>query len=201
VELADLAAEIARRLPRLSRRDVLELAAFSAVLGACKQPGRDRGDHGPSSGEIPAPAPKTALDAPAVRALEAATARILPAAADFAGARDAHVMTFIDRQLAIAPFARLAPAMVALARALDAQATTRGKPAFAVLDVAEQDQVLEQLARGAWTGVQLPQRELFRVLHGLTLEGFLADPAHGGNRDGVGWAAIDFGGGGHHHGG
>jgi gluconate 2-dehydrogenase gamma chain len=208
VELADLAADVARRFPRFSRRDVFQLAAFSAALVACKKPRRADNDHGASGSAAPEPAQKTALDATAFRALEAATARILPAAADFAGARDAHVMTFIDRQLAIAPFARLAPAMLALAHALDQQATARGKPAFAALDVAEQDQVLEQLARGEWKGVQLPQRELFRVLHGLTLEGFLADPVHGGNQDGVGWKAIDFAepplrtpGAGHDHGG
>jgi gluconate 2-dehydrogenase gamma chain len=205
VELADLAAEVTRRLPQLSRRDVLELAVFATTLAACRKRGAgdERGAGSASASATAsdlAPKPATALDASAFRALEAATARLLPANTDFAGARDARVMTFIDRQLAIAPFARLAPAMIALARALDTQATGRSKPAFAALEVAEQDQVLEQLSRGAWPGMQLPQRELFRVLHGLTLEGFLADPVHGGNDGGVGWTAIDFGSE-HHHGG
>jgi gluconate 2-dehydrogenase gamma chain len=197
---------------RLSRRDMLaliETIAVSTALPACKKRSETSSEPPPPPPPLPTTTAKTALDATAFRALEAATARILPAGENFAGARDAHVMTFIDRQLAIAPFARLAPAMIALSRALDAQATGRGKPAFAALDVAEQDQVLEALSRGAWQGVQLPQRELFRVLHGLTIEGFLADPVHGGNQDGVGWKAIDFaepplrtpGAGGHDHGG
>ena len=112
------------------------------------------------------------------------------------GAREARVMTFIERQLAIEPFVRLAPGLIALARGLDAQASARGpgqaQPAFAQLDVAAQDQVLEELARGGWPDRTLPQRELFVVLHSLTLEGFLADPNHGGNHGGAGWKAIDF---------
>lgn len=197
-------------MERLSRREVLaliETIAAAMALPACKS----RKD-APSSGNEPAPptaAPAKALDATSFRALEAATACILPASADFAGARDARVMGFIEKQLAIEPFVRLAPGLVALARALDQQAVVRSKPAFAELDVAAQDQVLDQLARGMWAGVKLPQRELFLVLHSLTLEGFLSDPNHGGNHGGAGWRAIDFAepslrtpgaGGGHGHG-
>lgn len=199
-------------MERLTRRELLALietiavsTAAAGLVGACKK----RGDEPPP--EIrPEPAPTLrppSLAPEAYRALEAATARILPGAADFAGAREARVMGFITRQLAVAPFVRLAPGLVALAGALDQQATRRGKIAFAELDVAAQDAVLDELARGAWPGVAIPQRELFRVLHTLTLEGFLADPAHGGNHDGAGWKAIDFPepplrtpGGGHAHG-
>lgn len=180
-------------MDRLSRRELLaliETIAASMALGACKK----RND-APASGSEPStapPAPATALDALAFRALEAATARILPASADFAGARDARVMTYVDRQLAIEPYVRLAPGMIALARGLDQQATTRGAKAFAQLDATAQDAVLDELARGAWPDRSLPQRELFVVLHSLTLEGFLSDPNHGGNHGGVGWKAIDF---------
>lgn len=181
-------------MERLSRREVLaliEMIAAAMALPACKT----RRDAPSSGGEQapPGPAPPTSpFDARSFRALEAATARILPGSADFAGARDARVMGFIEKQLAIEPFVRLAPGLVALARALDQQAMTRSKPAFAELDVAAQDQVLDQLARGMWPGVNMPQRQLFLILHALTLEGFLADPNHGGNHDGAGWKAIDF---------
>jgi gluconate 2-dehydrogenase gamma chain len=178
---------------RLSRREMLaliETVAVSMALVGCKQ--RAPASDGEPSGAGSAPKPATAFDASAVRALEAATARILPASADFAGARDARVMTFIDRQLAIEPFVRLVPGMVALARALDQQGIGRGKRAFAELDSASQDQVLDALSRGELPAKGMPQRELFRLLHGLTIEGFLADPIHGGNHGGAGWKAIDF---------
>ena len=180
-------------MERLSRREVLaliETIAVSMALPACKT--RRRETPADPVADPATPKAPAALDAPAYRALEAATARILPASADFAGARDAKVMAFIERQLVILPFARLAPGMVALARALDQQAMARGKPAFAELDVVAQDTVIDGLARGMWPAVKLPQRELFLVLHTLTLEGFLADPVHGGNHDGAGWKAIDF---------
>jgi hypothetical protein len=197
---------------RLSRRELLALIETIAAsmtlgaLGACKKkasaPASTHDDATPA-----VPAPPSALDPRSFRALEAATARILPGDASFASAREARVMTFIERQLAIEPFVRLAPGLIALARGLDAQASARGTPAFAALDVAAQDQVLAELARGGWPDATLPQRELFVVLHSLTLEGFLADPNHGGNHGGAGWKAIDFAepslrkpGGGHHHG-
>jgi gluconate 2-dehydrogenase gamma chain len=179
---------------RLSRRELLALietiAASMALgsLGACKGKRREP-DHDPASATPATPAaPPRALDARTFRALEAATARILPGRPDFAGAREAQVMTFIERQLAIEPFVRLAPGLVALARGLDAQ----GPTPFAALDVVEQDRILGELAHGRWADATLPQRELFVVLHSLTLEGFLADPNHGGNHGGAGWKAIDF---------
>lgn len=185
-------------MDRLSRREMLaliETIAVSTALASCKR----RGEAPASGSETPTPTPTptpatatSALDAPAFRALEAATARILPGTPDFAGARDARAMGFIEKQLTIEPFKRLAPGMIALARGLDQQATGRGKRSFAELDAAAQDAVLDELARGAWQGVSMPQRELFRVLHALTIEGFLSDPIHGGNLGGAGWKAIDF---------
>ena len=205
-------------MERLTRRELLALietiavsTAFAGALGACKRRGDEAAPAtapGPAPSNLPAPPPP--LDPRAYRALDAATARILPGAADFASAREARVMSFIERQLAIEPFVRLAPGMLALARGLDQQAIGRGAKAFAELDVAAQDAVLDALARGVWPDARMPQRELFRVLHALTLEGFLADPMHGGNHGGAGWKAIDFpepplrtpggAGGGHAHG-
>ncbi len=189
--LVDLAAAVVRRHPGLSRRDVLELAAFTATLVACRDKRRDGGEGSASSGGTTGP-PRGGLDPTAYHTLEAVTARILPATTDFAGARDARVITYVDRQLAVAPLARVTPALMALARALDAQARTRGAQAFAELPVVEQDDVLGQLSRGTLPDLALPQRELFRVMHGLTLEGFLADPVHGGNHEQRGWKAIGF---------
>jgi gluconate 2-dehydrogenase gamma chain len=133
----------------------------------------------------------TALDAAAYRTLDAAAARILPSGDGFPGANEAKVIDFIDRQLAIAPLSKVAPAMIALARALDDAARTRKARELAQLPVAEQDALLEALSQGT-LGSTLPERELFRLLHGLVLEGYLSDPQHGGNRDQIAWKAIGF---------
>jgi hypothetical protein len=109
--------------------------------------------------------------------LEAAAERILP------GALEAKVGRFIERQLA-ADLAELRPAFEQLARLLDAWSRPRG---FVSLAPEEQDALLERLAHG-----RFPQDALFRALHGLTLEGFLSDPAHGGNDGQFGWRSIGF---------
>src|ERR1044071_1213493 len=100
----------------LRRRELLELVALIAALPACK----DKTSSPPEEPAKPAPeAPAHALDGAAFRALDAATARILPADDGFPGAHDANVMEFIDRQLAIAPLTKIAPAVIAIAHAFD----------------------------------------------------------------------------------
>src|SRR5262245_26010573 len=167
--------------PGLRRRELLELVALIAALPACK---RKEPAHSEPVGSAATDEPARALPADAYRALDAATARILPGDGTFPGAREAGVMTFIDRQLAIPPISRIAPALIMLARALDDAARARKAGDFSALAPAQQDELLDALARGT-LGTKLPERELFRVLHGLVLEGFLADPHHGGNKDQV----------------
>ncbi len=81
--------------------------------------------------------------------------------------------------------------MIALARSLDDAARKRKARELAQLPVAEQDALLEAVSRGT-LGSTLPERELFRLLHGLVLEGYLSDPHHGGNHEQVAWKAIGF---------
>ncbi len=156
----------------IRRRELLELIALVAALPACKQ------HH-----DEPSP-PATALDRSAYRTLEAAVARILPAEGDFPGARETNVITFLDRQLAIAPLSRIAPLVIAFAKALDALR-------FADLPEAQQDALLDAASLGT-LGTQLPEAAIFKILHGLVLEGFLGDPVHGGNLEQRGWKAIGF---------
>ncbi len=178
----------------LSRRELLELIAIIALSPACKSerpaPASGAGTASVGAGSAGTTA-ATALDASAYRTLEAATARILPADGTFPGAREAKVINFIDRQLAIAPLASVAPAILALARALDEGARARRAPELAKLPIADQDALVGALASGT-LGTKLPERELFRILHGLVLEGFLCDPHHGGNHEQVAWRAVGF---------
>ena len=187
--------DAARALLRggLRRRDLLELVALIAAVPACKDKQRSEPSPTPPT-PLTSPPPEQhphALDGAESRALEAATARILPSDGTFPGAREANVMEFIDRQLAIAPLAKIAPAVIAIAHAFDDAARARKAREFATLAPAQQDEILDALSRGA-LGTKLPEKELFRVLHGLTLEGFLCDPHHGGNKDMIAWNAIGF---------
>src|SRR5258707_4072307 len=154
-------------LGKLSRRRLLGSAAVPVLASreAAQQDAPDRG-----------------------AVLEAAACRILPSD-DGPGAREAKVGRFIERQLA-GELAGLRPACEQLARLLDLHARRVFDVPFAALTQPDQDAVLGQLSRGALPARGFPQAELFRALHTLTLEGFLSDPAHGGNDGEIGWRAI-----------
>lgn len=122
--------------------------------------------------------------------LDAAACRILPSG-DSAGAREAKVGRFIERQLSGA-LSGLRPAFDQLARLLDLWSRKRSGRSFTALPPEAQDEVLAQLARGQIPARGVPQEAMFRGLHTLTLEGFLSDPLHGGNDGEVGWKSIGF---------
>ncbi|MGZ6126312.1 MAG: gluconate 2-dehydrogenase subunit 3 family protein, partial [Myxococcales bacterium] len=122
--------------------------------------------------------------------LDAAACRILPSD-ESAGAREAKVGRFIERQLA-GSLAPLRPAFDQLARLLDLWSRKSFGKGFTGLSAAEQDAILGQLSRGEIPLRGFPQAAMFRALHTLTLEGFLSDPVHGGNDAQTGWRAIGF---------
>lgn len=176
----------------LSRRDLLAFAALTAAsraLGAA--PAAGAAEASLAGGAPPGAPPPRGVAPGAMRTLEAACARILPSD-DGPGAREANVIRFIERQLD-GPLRRLRPAMEQGALLLDRWSRKRfGDRPFAQLDAAQQDDVLGQLSRAEIPVKSFPQAELFRALHALTLEGFLSDPAHGGNDREAGWRAIGF---------
>ena len=172
-------APLLERLGRPSRRTLLRWAALTGLgMTVLGRPAL-------ADGEDPPPT----LDPAVAQALEAACARILPSS-DGPGAREAKVLRFIDLQLA-GPLQAIRPAMLACASLLDQWARARyGGKVFAGLAEAEQDFVLGQLSRGGLQVTGFPQREVFKALHSLTLEGFLSDPVHGGNHQQLGWKAL-----------
>jgi len=64
--------------------------------------------------------------------------------------------------------------------------------AFEFLPPGEQDGVLKGLESGAIELPSLSARLFFGLLLRNTMEGFFADPVHGGNRDKAGWKLIGF---------
>ena len=188
-----------------SRRAFLALAvvAPAAALAGC---GTERDTTPPAS---------VYFDAAEKGFVDAATQRLIPADALGGGANEAGVTHFIDLQLAGAygraerwymqgPWPtgtdeqgfqlKYTPAQIyrQAIRGVDAHCTKQyGKP-FAQLAPAQQDAVLHALEDGKIDLPEVPAKTFFALLWQNTQEGYLADPAYGGNRDFTGWKLIGF---------
>jgi gluconate 2-dehydrogenase gamma chain len=150
-----------------------------------------------------------------VRFLDAAVARLIPADELGAGAREAGVTCFIDRQLASAwgahgrqyrqgPWlegtpqqgfqSRLTPQEIyrVAIRETDLFCSRQHGRAFCFLDTALQDEVLRGLEQGSIALDSLSSKLFFELLLRNTFEGFFADPMYGGNRDKAGWRLVGF---------
>ncbi|MEW9682820.1 gluconate 2-dehydrogenase subunit 3 family protein [Pseudomonas sp. TE50-2] len=148
--------------------------------------------------------------------VSAAVAVLIPTDALGAGAADAGVPEFIDRQLNTrygsgglwymqGPFHPDAPSELGYQLKLNPQEIYRlgiaetdawckaqfGK-AFAQLGLARQQQVLQALDGGTATFASLPAATFFNMLWLNTREGFFSDPLHGGNQGLVGWKLVGF---------
>jgi gluconate 2-dehydrogenase gamma chain len=125
-------------------------------------------------------------------ALDALVARIVPGDAGDPGAREAGVVTYIDRALA-GPYATWGLAYREGVRLLDAHALAKHGARLHQLPEPEQDAVIAELEANEVPGFGgNGSAEFFAMVWAHTIEGLLCDPAYGGNRDGVGWKLIGF---------
>lgn len=208
--------------PPISRRDfgkALGLAgAASAIPGVeALTPAAQTTTAPPPPASAPARGPDVYLFfTPAESAfVEAAIARLVPADELGPGAREAGVALFIDRQLAGAygsaakwymrgPWGESSPQQgyqlplaprelyrLAIAQ-IDAHVRQQHGRRFDQLAPADQDALLTDLDRGALKIADVPAKAFFELLLGNTIEGFFADPIHGGNRDKAGWRLVGF---------
>jgi gluconate 2-dehydrogenase gamma chain len=170
----------------------------------------------------PAPAPQQTetlffFNDQEARFVEAAVERLIPADPEWPGAAWAGVLYFIDRQLAGAygfgakmylkgPWVPDAPPqqgyqlrhMPAELYRIGIEETRQhcrqaynGRE-FWDLGETVMDEVLKGLEGGQIQLPSLPAPVFFETLLANTVEGFLADPAYGGNRDMVSWRMIGF---------
>jgi len=147
--------------------------------------------------------------------VDAAVARLIPNDESGPGAKEAGVATFIDHQLS-GPYGRAetwymqgpwkqgtpeqgyqlkqTPAQLYRTAIADVNAwcSKNGKRPFAELDAGEQDKILHDLEKGELPLERAPAKDFFAMLLQNTIEGFLADPMYGGNRNFVGWKLIGF---------
>lgn len=147
--------------------DVLRAAARRAARAARRSP----------------PAPFRVLTADQAADLDALTAQIIPTD-DTPGAREAHVVRFIDE--ALATFAKDERPMFekgyAAFRARVAK--THRARSFVALTSAQQI--------GLLTTLEKEKSEFFELMRGATIGGMLANPEYGGNYDKIGWKMIGF---------
>ena len=166
-----------------SRRDFLStsgsfaggawLARFAPLIAAAQACARDAR----VSGE-----PFTTFTAREGADFEALAARIIPTDAT-PGASEAGCAYFADQALGNFMADLLPVVRSGLAR-LDERVATTEDAAFADLPEARQDEVI-----GA---VEREDSQFFFVARSIVVIGFLSNPEHGGNRDGVGWSVIGF---------
>jgi gluconate 2-dehydrogenase gamma chain len=195
---------------RSSRRHFMQTAfilpAAVAFLPGC---------HFVNDGDIEQ-SPASFFTKPERRFIDAATARLIPSDSAGAGAKEAAVGEFINRQLA-GPYGRAdswymqgpwekglsgqgyqlkySPAQlyrIAIRNINDYCKRTYANKDFAGLSSKDQDQVLHGLEKGDIKLADVPAKTFFTMLWKNTQEGFLADPMYGGNRNFAGWKLIGF---------
>lgn len=142
--------------------------AWMLGLAACRR-AADSAAEAVRTGE-----PARVLGEDEIRTLDALAGRIIPADGEAPGASEAGAVLFMDHYLADD------------AGALDAVRAGLAELAagFADLPPDRQDQAVARLEK--------EKPGFFGLVQFLTSVGTLADPAHGGNRDKVGWAMIGF---------
>jgi gluconate 2-dehydrogenase gamma chain len=130
------------------------------------------------------------FNTPQGRTVDAIAARMIPTDALGPGAREAGGVYYIDRALA-GPYVGLQELYRAGLAALDAYSEARYGAPFRNLAADQQDAVLRDLETGTATGFTAPTaQEFFNLLWVHVREGMFCDPAHGGNRDFIGWRLL-----------
>ena len=122
--------------------------------------------------------------------IEAVTARIFPSDELGPGAREAGVTVYLDRALA-GPYAHLADTYRQGIARLNAASQVLGRAPFAALEAIEQDAILYGIEQGELRTFGL-EPAFMELLIQHTREGMFCDPAHGGNRDLVGWKLMGY---------
>ncbi len=170
----------------ITRRDfVAGLSAagafWVAAAVACRDTSPDAAMHMPDETPAGGGPPAEPFLTPAQSAdVEAITARIFPTD-ETPGAREAGVVHFIDRTLAVAPEDQRAGFRAGLGQlAKDVAARHPGQTSFAALTEAQQDALL----------TDVEATPFFAEVRFATIAGMFALPKYGGNRDLIGWELV-----------
>ncbi len=193
----------------------LALGVPLAVAGTSKADGPADAKVKPAS-PPPADEPCLFFTSAEMSLVEAIIDRLVPSDALGAGAKDAGVARFIDRQLAgpwgagnhfysHGPFRAGTPQQGYQLSFTPAQlfrtalplidkhvADSAGGKHLADLDGAQQDAILAGLQKGEIDLSPVPSAVFFAAFLDVTVEGFFSDPIYGGNKGLVGWKLVGF---------
>lgn len=125
------------------------------------------------------------------RTIDAIAARVIPGSPEDPGAREAGVVTYIDR--ALAGFHRDLQPLYRSGLDLLRERCGRTGSRFADRSRADQDAILSELDEERNEDGQPTSGALFfAVVRQHTIHGIFCDPAYGGNRDHAGWRLVGF---------
>lgn len=180
------------------RRSLLKTTAAAAGLVAvgCETPAPDPGDKSPEKKENPEKAPppqRGAVHPEVLLAMTAVAERVLPSEGEGPGAKEAAVGTYLGRTLADPRMRGVLGMLNRAAKFLNRAAQVEHKtPKFALLAAAQQDEIIGKLAERQMRPDGFDGPTFVRVMVALSLEGYLGDPAHGGNKDRVAWSWLGY---------
>src|ERR671914_1249350 len=124
------------------------------------------------------------------RTVAAVFERLFPTGESSPGAIEIGVLTYLDLALAGAYQDKAEAYRLGLA-ALDLAARRRSGKTFADCSAEKQDTLITELEKGILPNFRVPpQHDFFEMLRAHLQEGLFADPAHGGNRDKLGWRFL-----------
>jgi gluconate 2-dehydrogenase gamma chain len=203
-------------MPSSSRRKVLKFAALAPTLAVAPIGWlRDAIPAAEAYSPDYASPPEAFFTAAERDFVDIAVSRIIPADDLGPGAREAGVTAFIDHQLA-GPFGRaetwymrgpwrsgideqgyqlpFTPAQLYRVSidGINTFVVKKYQKRFADLDGGTQDKILDGIDKDKLRIPDVHARAFFEMLVQNTVEGFLADPIYGGNRDFIGWKLIGF---------
>jgi gluconate 2-dehydrogenase gamma chain len=168
----------------MQRREFVE--AISATLAAALAAAA-RGELSVPSAyaaALPASAPYEFLTAEQAKLLDVVTAHIVPTD-DTPGAREAHVVRYIDHALAtfMGDYQKDFGESLGAFNEFMAEFRPDGTP---FLGLSHSDQI------AALTDLERLKPEVFGALRGMTMLGMFSHPVHGGNFQKIGWKLIGY---------
>lgn len=207
-------------MSKITRRLFFKLAGAAATVSAApaalSQPAAQPAHKGSAAAKAGADKPVYSFFQQQEAAwIEAAVARLIPNDELGAGAVEAGVPQFIDKQMAGAwgagerlyrsgpwqagtpqqgyqlPFTPAELFRNAL-RGIAKDLQQSGHASFAKMSADQQDAYLKQLQEGQKDFEGVPGKTFFESLWSLTLEGYFSDPVYGGNIDMASWRMIGF---------
>jgi gluconate 2-dehydrogenase gamma chain len=164
-----------------------------AALEACKNPEPvDKAPDKPAPVEDKPPSDDNlsgqGVSGPVLEVLTAVCERVLPSDGTGPGAKEASVGYFLETTLPDPRLSHLLPLLKRGAGFLARASTAKFKQSrFAALSDERKDELLRGLVDKKLRPKGFDGPTFVRIMVALTLEGFLSDPKHGGNKDRVAW--------------